>query len=67
MRYEYSSAKALLMLANPFVPRIKNRLSEVSLALDKLGIVRLWVKEDKSIEIECTEEIFKLLNSLELI
>ncbi|MNO04604.1 hypothetical protein D3C81_2256990 [compost metagenome] len=54
------------MLANPNIPRIKDRLNGVSLALDRLGIIRLWVSEDKSVEIECPAEVLQVLNLLKL-
>jgi len=66
-QYEYSSDKTLLMIANPDIPRIKTRISEVTLALDKLGIIRLWVKEDMSLEVEYPQEMYHLLSSIELI
>jgi len=66
-QYEYSSGKTLLMIANPDVPRIRCRLGEVSIALDKLGIIRLWVKADGVVELEYPQDVSQVLNSLELV
>ncbi|MFC4596871.1 hypothetical protein [Cohnella hongkongensis] len=66
-QYEHSSGNTLLMIANPDIPRIRSRLDEVSLALDKLGIIRLWVTADRFVELEYPQEVFQVLNSLELV
>jgi len=49
--YEKNSAKTLVM-ANPDTPRLRKKSENLKLALDDLGVVRFWVKEDSSIEWE---------------
>jgi hypothetical protein len=49
--YEKSPAKTLVM-ANPDTPRLRKLADNMKQALDDLGVIRFWVKEDGSIEWE---------------
>jgi hypothetical protein len=41
-----------LVIANPNIPRLKKRVARIEDALNKLGIIRIWVNEDKSVLVE---------------
>lgn len=49
--YEKNPGKTLVM-ANPDTPRLRKNAENIKQALDELGIVRFWVKEDGCIEWE---------------
>ncbi|MBY6036535.1 hypothetical protein KUV80_07720 [Fictibacillus nanhaiensis] len=49
--YEKNPGKTLVM-ANPDTPRLRKKAKNIKQALDDLGVVRFWVKDDGSIEWE---------------
>lgn len=65
--YEYCSDKTLLIIANPDIPRIRKGIDKVSLALDELGIIRFWVKANRSIEVEYPERKEHICQLLKLV
>lgn len=62
-----SNGNILLALANPDIPRIRSRVNKVSLSLDMLGFIRLWVQEDKTVKIEYPKQLQDCLSELGLI
>ncbi|AFU12943.1 hypothetical protein MC28_1521 [Bacillus thuringiensis MC28] len=59
--------KLLLAMANPDIPRIRERVNRVANSLDNLGFIRLWVQEDQTIEVEYPLELEGVLYSLGLL
>ncbi|WP_071394981.1 hypothetical protein [Bacillus tuaregi] len=50
------------ILANPDIPRIRERVGKISKGLDKLGIIQAWVQADGNVVFEGEKSI--LLNNL---
>jgi hypothetical protein len=50
--YSEMNNEKWLVIANPNIPRLKNRIARIEEALDKLGIIRIWVNDDKSLFVE---------------
>lgn len=44
--------KSLYVMANPDIPRIRNRVQKVVDSLNNLQFIRFWIQENKSIIIE---------------
>jgi hypothetical protein len=60
MRFQQSIStdkEAIFIMANPYIPRIVERVEKHSKALDKLEIVRLWVGSDHNLSIQCPKEL----------
>lgn len=60
------SDTTFLALANPDISRIRKIINDVSLSLDKLGVIRLWVNSEKIIQIECPKELSKIVEGFGL-
>lgn len=61
------NSKGIYVMANPDIPRIRERVNKVSNSLDSLGFIRFWVRNDKSILIEFPDYLENQLRSLWLI
>lgn len=59
--------KCLYVMANPDVPRIRNRVQKVVESLDALGFIRFWIQKNKSIIIEYPNHLRNELIHLGLI
>ncbi|MCG3087272.1 hypothetical protein [Sporosarcina cyprini] len=68
MEYKNSSSKqSLYAMANPDIPRIRQRVNKVANSLDLLGFIRFWVHEDKSINTEYPDHLEAQLRLLGII
>ncbi|MFC0190059.1 hypothetical protein ACFFJY_17320 [Fictibacillus aquaticus] len=46
------SKTTFFIMGNPDIKRLRNRIAKVDKMLDKLGIIRCWVKENGEVEFE---------------
>jgi hypothetical protein len=55
MRFQQKvqSKSVFFVMGNPESNKIRERVLRIENALDKLGIIRCWVQEDKSVKFEC--------------
>ena len=67
---EYKNRKksnALFAMANPDIPRIRNRVDLVKDSLDILGFIRLWIQADNTVIVEYPNELNNILSSLKIV
>ncbi|MFC4736559.1 hypothetical protein ACFO4L_08205 [Bacillus daqingensis] len=62
-----NDSKLILAMANPDIPRIRDRVSKVESSLGKLGIIQFWVQKDGAINISAAKNKNKILKFLNLI
>lgn len=60
--YQKSVENIILVMGNPNIPRIRERVNKIKKALDKLEIVRFWVNEDGTIEFEGPKHLETILD-----
>ncbi|WP_203362536.1 hypothetical protein [Bacillus sp. REN10] len=67
MRFQQNAtAPTIFMMANPDVYRIKSMTNQVSLSLDKLDIVRMWVAPDSPPHFEIPKHLYAMAEQLGL-
>lgn len=54
----------LYIIANPDIPRIRTIVDQISIGLDKLSIIRLWVKPTGVSDIEIPHNVISLANEV---
>ncbi|MCO7177105.1 hypothetical protein NIE32_13435, partial [Sporolactobacillus kofuensis] len=57
----------IFVMANPDLKRIRDRIGRVNQSLNKLGFVQFWVKEDKTIIVDYTNELKEILEYLDIL
>jgi hypothetical protein len=67
MRFQQSVSTdktPIYIMANPDIPRLKERVAKIVSGLNKLEICRFWISEFDEITVDGPKELEKLLNNL---
>ncbi|RYI26662.1 hypothetical protein EVU96_20065 [Bacillus infantis] len=67
MRFQQSVStdkSPVFIMANPDIPRLRERIAKITSGLDKLEICRFWINELDEIMIDGPEELVKILKNL---
>ncbi|GEN36598.1 hypothetical protein [Aneurinibacillus danicus] len=56
-RQQYFTGEALYIAANPDIPRIRTNIEKIDKALDRLGIIRAWVQEDRNVIVDVPSQL----------
>lgn len=68
MEYQtIGNENSLYVMANPAIPRIRNRVDKVVKSINYAGFVRFWIREDGSVEVEYPVQVEKALLEVGLI
>ncbi|MEC3885511.1 hypothetical protein VKA52_17465 [Halobacillus sp. HZG1] len=60
-------SNVILAMANPDIPRIRQRVQKVNSSLEKLQLLQIWVQKDYSVIIEASNTQRSVLNKLNLV
>ncbi|MBM7649208.1 hypothetical protein JOC78_002161 [Bacillus ectoiniformans] len=67
MRFQQTAiAPTLFIMANPDIYRIKSMMSQISLSLDKLELIRLWATPEGEVELDIPENLYTIAKRLDL-
>ncbi|MGM0898315.1 MAG: hypothetical protein ACQEV0_10455 [Bacillota bacterium] len=58
---------SLYVMANPDIPRIRNRVDKVMKSINYAGFVRFWIREDGRVEVDYPIQVEKALMEVGLI
>jgi len=67
MRFQQSISTEktpIYIMANPYIPRIRERVEKITSGLDKLEICRFWVNDLAGMVLEGPEDVRQILKSL---
>ncbi|MYL37364.1 hypothetical protein [Halobacillus litoralis] len=60
-------SNAILAMANPDIPRIRQRVQKVKSSLEKLQLIQIWVQKDYSVIVEASNSQLSVLKRLNLV
>lgn len=68
MEYQTTGKQnSLYVMANPDIPRIRNRVDKVMKSINFAGFIRFWIQRDGSVEVEYPRQVEKTLLEIGLI
>lgn len=54
-------------MANPDIPRIRNRVDKVMKSINFAGFIRFWIQQDGSVEVDYPKQVEETLIEIGLI
>lgn len=68
MEYQtIANENSLFVMANPDIPRIRNRVNKVIASLNYAGFIRFWIQEDGNVKIDAPIQVKDKLIEIDLI
>ncbi|PWK14399.1 hypothetical protein [Tumebacillus permanentifrigoris] len=64
--YQTMDESGLLFMGNPDLPRIREIAEEIDRSLDHLGIIRLWVQQDGTVQVEAPSGMAEIMKQIGL-